>query len=539
MHSQPRGNKVKLYGIIRSGVKPKFIINDGSCVVSTKRARALPIRYFVSRVNPEDPRTLMRGRHRLRNLVIAGSKNLVLLFPFGWKSIELDIVLPEANSLLNLTLIGGRILVGRDVARLGFIPTKLDQSLEYEFLRNFKSYECVLSWGTIEKNDSTWPTSRSIAASDIATMHGSLFSEFSEAPRYHPYAIEKNLIKGPFSCLSERELRNVSGSISKEYLNNWSILKIVNGTVTHGSVVSDNENIYLLDQSRPPLSLKEGGKWPALLLSVNNSNAIYLLPAKSQWCDGPAIFIGGTNNWMHFILEDIPRIFLAKAVGLEANIPIIYKGPIDEKILTAARIYSGRRIIEVSDFSEIKLPNLYVFNFDNPLPDTSRGNVEKAQVLVNRHILEDAQSSWVQLSKAGDKSSPIRIFIRRERGLFRPLINANRLSMKLRKDFGFQDMYLGQATLDEIIQVFSKAEFVIGEYGAGLGNVIFLQSDAKVIEIRGPFETLAIEYATLMTSLGISHRVILGKRRIISRYGIARGPYRVTYRALRKLILNF
>lgn len=79
-------------------------------------------------------------------------------------------------------------------------------------------------------------------------------------------------------------------------------------------------------------------------------------------------------------------------------------------------------------------------------------------------------------------------------------------------------------------------QLVVGEFGAGLANMIFAKGPTTIIEIRGPLERDALEYRALSDACGFQHTVLIGKARKISKHGIARGPFKISVELLKNSI---
>ena len=108
----------------------------------------------------------------------------------------------------------------------------------------------------------------------------------------------------------------------------------------------------------------------------------------------------------------------------------------------------------------------------------------------------------------------------------------------LEKDFGFTTHYVGDISLDQARSIFCDSEMIVGEYGAGLAHMLLLPITAKVIEIRGPMQRKSLEYEYLAKTLELAHFKVIGHSRILSKEGVARGPYKINLRTLKLIIRN-
>jgi capsular polysaccharide biosynthesis protein len=164
-----------------------------------------------------------------------------------------------------------------------------------------------------------------------------------------------------------------------------------------------------------------------------------------------------------------------------------------------------------------------------------KGDYALSEELFPRIFARSIQKVLAGINKK-DSQIQRRILILREPGLFRPLINLEKVKELLVGEFDFEAHYLSEMSLDLVAELFGNAKIIVGEYGAGLANAIHMVPGCKVVEIRGPLEAQAREYEIVAEALGLKHSVLMGKSRILSKYGISRGPYTVPITNLRQLM---
>jgi hypothetical protein len=246
------------------------------------------------------------------------------------------------------------------------------------------------------------------------------------------------------------------------------------------------------------------------------------------------IFLGGTNNLMHTVLEDLPRLLLSNLMKIPSSIPIIVSSQLSASIMGLISHISKRQIIQLPLYTRINVMSLHFFQFKSPLPEVMNGVAGLENELFSRNLALSLRELLPVLdSHLGEGR---RILILREPNLFRPITNIRKIQVELESRFKFESHYLGKMPFVEVQKLFQEASVIVGEYGAGLANVIHMPRGGMVIEIRGPLESRATEYEILVKALEISHSVIVGKARLISKYGLVRGPYSVSRRKLAKAI---
>lgn len=483
--------KIKLIGVIdirqvdvSNGIK--ISIND--LPVDTQRLRLaplLPLRIFAGPLRPfsiaywkQFAITCVRiyPRFRLkshRKIIIHAPKTLL-------NSDSLNTVKIEAN--------GAEIIpfIARELALDGFMPSFLDLNLDYDLRKNWSIKPLILA-----------------------------FSNFQTI----------GILKRKKYNQSLTESRSISVDANKTPFGEFRQLSLQNATVFHGQFVANSEYFFPADSMKLP-PRKDSLKLPTLNWLNEEGQVIFPQPYKRLKLLNEAIFIGGTNNWMHFVIEDLPRILKLRDSGINQNVPIILRADLSSQILRAVTQLTNREIIQVKVYYAIDVVNLHIIQFTNPLYSAMRGDSETGSKLFDKKILAEAGRIFTP-SDASITKGPKRVLIAREPNLFRPMSNFKKLRRRLEQDFGFSTYYLGSMSLEDIIESLASAEIVVGEYGAGLANILFTRSGAKVIEIRGPAEMRALEYEFLVKALGHTHFKVLGTRRYMSLKGVGNGQFSV------------
>jgi hypothetical protein len=313
--------------------------------------------------------------------------------------------------------------------------------------------------------------------------------------------------------------------------------RIANATILHGSFVYSEAEFYFSDQLKVLSWGSLGNQWPSYLYAVADGNIISPTPSTYLPTLDTAIFIGGVNNLMHFAIEDVQKLSAVGSLGLAQEIPLLINRNLSAEIKGFLKVISGRDLVEIGESQGIEIRELYFPFFQNFLFETMSGDIEAAESLFNKVSYQYARQ---QLGTNKDiyPVEPSRIFIRREPGLFRPLLNAEKIQKMLENKFGFVTHYVGNLSLDQATSIFNNAEIIVGEYGAGLAHMLLAPHRAKVLEIRGPLERNALEYEYLAKTLELEHSRVVGDAIYFSKKGIARGPYRVKPKDLESKIMQ-
>ncbi len=97
-----------------------------------------------------------------------------------------------------------------------------------------------------------------------------------------------------------------------------------------------------------------------------------------------------------------------------------------------------------------------------------------------------------------------RLYIARRLG--RRVANAEALAPFLERQ-GFATRYLEDYSIDEQVDMFSQAEWVISPHGAELGNLLFCQPGTKVLELAPDFDYKSY-FSHMCNKLGLTHGVL-------------------------------
>ncbi len=315
-----------------------------------------------------------------------------------------------------------------------------------------------------------------------------------------------------------------------------STIYLQNATVMHGQVLSDKNNVYFYDSQQTPVNINS--KFKLQHIMFQNENEV-LIPRPDKYLGEieNAFFLGGTNNWMHFILEDVPRLIRMRADPKIRDSVIIVNSNLSHQINSAIKKIIPNKIIYMSIFEFIKVQNLTYMYLKNYLPKIMSGEKD----FFDKFVLDEVIDAFgpFKLSKSIITYPRNRILIAREQNLFRPMANHLKIRALLENNYGFRTYYLANMELDEIIKIFSEASIIVGEYGAGLANLVFSPEGSKVIEIRSPKSKCAHEYELLSRKNNIQHVSIIGASRFFCFPYLRKDKYRLNISKFKKMLNEY
>ena len=314
-----------------------------------------------------------------------------------------------------------------------------------------------------------------------------------------------------------------------------STIILQDATVMHGQVITDQNNLYRYDSLQTPVTSESKFKIQHVMSQTDN-NVLIPRPDKYLGQLEKAFFLGGTNNWMHFVLEDVPRLVRMRANPEIGDCVVIANSNLSQQIKSAIGKIVPNKIIYMSVFEFIKVQNLTFMYLNNYLPKIMRGQKD----FFNNFVFDEVVEAFrpYKLNKLNIVNSHNRVLIAREQNLFRPMANFSKIRALLESSYGFKTFFLANMELDEIIKIFSEASIIVGEYGAGLANLVFSPEGSRVIEIRSPKSKYAREYELLTKKNKIEHDSIIGASKFFGFPYLKKDKYRLSARELRKILNN-
>jgi hypothetical protein len=247
--------------------------------------------------------------------------------------------------------------------------------------------------------------------------------------------------------------------------------------------------------------------WPSSLWN-NRDEKIYVSPTIVGEVEvaEPAAFFYWSNNWAHFIEDNLPSV-----LGL------IHKDPL-------------RKIFTIGNLSPVQMETLQILFPESTFEPMLEGYLYRFNdVLLNIHndsrnlhimgsdsdidMIDEIRlreiRKQVLSSVKSQPESDLRLLISRRTG-FRQLVNRNTVQ-EIFQEFGFTIVHAEDLGFAERLKLFQNARIVAGETGAGMVNLYFCKDHTKVIELRHPSVAQSLEHRSLVAVTSHDYHMILGK----------------------------
>lgn len=198
--------------------------------------------------------------------------------------------------------------------------------------------------------------------------------------------------------------------------------------------------------------------------------------------DRPAFAVtsGGWRNHAHWLTEILPRLCIFRRLAdsisdLHLLAPDFGASPVHARTLELLGI-SPERTLRLAE-ADVVTPTTLLMASGIDLFSVSRICRMAAEELAAAAGADTADSQE-------DNAADARIYIHRARGV-RRLANFDAVAPVL-DAFGFRVVAMEDLTLDEQIRMMRRARHVVGEHGAGIANVMFCRTGARVLEMFNP-----------------------------------------------------
>lgn len=259
---------------------------------------------------------------------------------------------------------------------------------------------------------------------------------------------------------------------------------------TQGDVVTHDDKL-LFDVSRK-MGISDPKNHPIF-------QSFKLPPCQSLSKTVAVLSTDGSLGYFHWLMDAFPRLEIIKKVS-----PIGIEG-IDKFIVTPGM----PAIVESLEMLNIPLEKLFFAD--------SKTHIQ-AETLVIPSLPGNTGNPprWVceflreNLLKHKADIEPIRrLYISRSKAGRRKVINEEDV-LEFLSSFSFTPVYLEEHSLSEQIALLSNAEFIVAPHGAGLTNLVWCRSGAKVLELFSP-NYVNVCFWAISNQIGLDYFYLLGE----------------------------
>lgn len=179
----------------------------------------------------------------------------------------------------------------------------------------------------------------------------------------------------------------------------------------------------------------------------------------------------GYYNYYHWMMEHLPKIYLAQKQGLgNGKDWTLYAPTVHPAQADSLRHVSTLPILENQNHPTVRAANIW-------------GATPTSAVLEPSPWVVD----WLReqfLGLAESAATPAKVFLNRTNTKSRRIENIEELRTSARKH-GFIEVTLEGKSLAQQVAIFKNAKEVLAPHGAGLTNLAFCQKDTLILELLG------------------------------------------------------
>jgi capsular polysaccharide biosynthesis protein len=204
-------------------------------------------------------------------------------------------------------------------------------------------------------------------------------------------------------------------------------------------------------------------------------------------------------GYFHWFLDCLPRLLNALKVEAENNYVVV----LDEELSKISFIIESLKILGCNYVIKEKKINI---KFETLLISSHcapTGNY-------NEVSLNELRSIFLSTLKFSNIKSKKWIYISRSQANRRKAINEKELILEL-INLGIEIHYFENYTLENQIRISSQAECIISIHGASLSNILFMESNTHVIELRNKIDNHSNCYFSLASALNINYHYVLNE----------------------------
>ena len=343
-----------------------------------------------------------------------------------------------------------------------------------------------------------------------------IFKKFSYSLFFKIYGtIEKSIDSG-----SDNRIKVEIVNAEKDL--RYKVYKIVNGRlytdrVHDTAVILDNK---IIEGPSFQFRYTQDGK---VYNSKINDNVVFNkgTPRKLKNLNGTVLSLltggAGNSNYWHWLTDVLPRFALcSKAINLSKIdyflLPSLLK-KFQNETLDCLNIPKNKRLSS-EKFRHVKAKELIVT--DHPV--VISGSATEGVQNIPKWVIVWLKDNFLNKNITTDKKNSKKIYIDRNDATFnnllhRSITNEDEVKRYLLKN-NFVSVKLHEINFKEQVDLFNKAECVVGLHGAGFTNIIFCKPGTKVIELKnsnaGPmYENVAkkndLNYTSITVEAKQSH----------------------------------
>ncbi|MEM9807046.1 MAG: glycosyltransferase family 61 protein [Cyanobacteria bacterium P01_D01_bin.56] len=200
-----------------------------------------------------------------------------------------------------------------------------------------------------------------------------------------------------------------------------------------------------------------------------------------------------SNNYFHWITDVLPRLLLIQRATSCTTLLLPKKLLMSDFVTASLHLFDIQNLVEINSEKALKCRRLLVV-------DTKMvtGNYDEKSIDNIRTLHITAYSNFPV------KEPHERLYISRSKASRRRILNEHEI-MPILDEYGFHSVCMEDYSFEEQIKLAIPAKYLIANHGAGMTNMIFMQSKGSVLELRREDDMQNNCYFSLSSALSLNY----------------------------------
>lgn len=200
-----------------------------------------------------------------------------------------------------------------------------------------------------------------------------------------------------------------------------------------------------------------------------------------------------SNNYFHWITDVLPRLKLIQSATSCKTLLLPKNFLSSDFVKSSLRLFDIQKLIEVSNDQLFRCTNLFVVD-----TQIVTGNYDEKLIKSIRDIFVSAYST------CNSEIDYERIYISRSKASRRKILNEYEIIPVLDK-YGFHIVYMEEYSFEEQMRLTIPVKYMISNHGAGMTNMISMQTGGSVFELRRDDDMQNNCYFSLSSALSLNY----------------------------------
>lgn len=216
-------------------------------------------------------------------------------------------------------------------------------------------------------------------------------------------------------------------------------------------------------------------------------------------------------NYFHWLIECLPRLQLIK--HLDPAIPLLVDDELPPQLLEALDLLNTdkREIIRLKRYHRYLVKKLYYPSALSIIHDNYTQPAYDKDAIYSRKAINFIKNTVLQKLNIQNPPPWRKIFLSRKNARYRQLLNTMEIEDYLSTQ-GFEIVFPEHLSFYAQVQLFSQANLIIGQSGAGMANIIFAPKNCKILMLYNNVPQINLHlFSDVATAVEADLTFLIGK----------------------------